>query len=35
MAKENYTKTANLRAQIDLDDIAITFRLIEGKGLCA
>lgn len=35
MATDSYTKTANLRAQIDLDDIRISFRMIDGQGLCA
>lgn len=35
MAKDDYIKTANLRAKIDLDDINPGFRTIVGKGLCA
>lgn len=33
MATDSYRKTGTLRAQIDLDDIAVGFRKVEGQGL--
>lgn len=35
MTTENYTKTVNLSAQVDLDDVHLGLRLIEGSGLCS